>query len=458
MQEKDWKAALGSRRVLEGANLALYTAVVVAIVVVINVAVNRYFDRHWDLTPQKKYSLSPQSEKLLKALNRDVTIYVFDRERGRRQRDVTGMYLAASRRVTVRFVDPDRDPGLARKYGVRREGTTVVEAGDRHFEAQGEGEEGITNALVRVLKGQKSVYFVQGHGEHDLDSPDGTGYERLKKQLENENFQVKTVVLLQKMEIPPDCSLLVVAGPRQDYLAQEVDTIRKYASKGGRVMFMLDPAMELPNFDKLLADWNVSDQNDLVIDVNPVAQIFGTRPEMPLIIKYGTSPIVQPLARVATLFPLTRSFSIGKDSKPGVFAESLCETSAESYGVADFNRKMKEVNFRPGRDFKGPLSVALSGTVTGGGEKKTEGRFVVLGTSEIAANVYLGFQGNRDLIMNMFNWLVAEEDMISIRPRPPESQRLNINARQMRQVFYLGVIGLPLLIVAAGAGVWWRRR
>ena len=158
MQEKDWKAALGSRRVLEGANLALYTAVVVAIVVVINVAVNRYFDRHWDLTPTKKYSLSPQSEKLLKALNRDVTIYVFDRERGRRQRDVTGMYLAASRRVTVRFVDPDRDPGLARKYGVRREGTTVVEAGDRHFEAQGEGEEGITNALVRVL----SVGWPQG--------------------------------------------------------------------------------------------------------------------------------------------------------------------------------------------------------------------------------------------------------------------------------------------------------
>jgi ABC-type uncharacterized transport system involved in gliding motility auxiliary subunit len=458
MQEKDWKAALGSRRVLEGANLALYTAVVVAIVVVINVAVNRYFDRHWDLTPTKKYSLSPQSEKLLKALNRDVTIYVFDRERGRRQRDVTGMYSAASRRVTVRFIDPDRDPGLARKYGVRREGTTVVEAGDRHFEAQGEGEEGITNALVRVLKGQKSVYFVQGHGEHDLDSPDGTGYERLKKQLENENFQVKTLVLMQKMEIPPDCSLLVVAGPRQDYLAQEVDTIRKYASNGGRVMFMLDPAMELPNFDKLLADWNVTDQNDLVIDTNPVAQIFGTRPEMPLIIKYGTSPIVQPLARVATLFPLTRSFSIGKDSKPGVFAESLCETSAESYGVADFNRKMKEVTFRPGRDFKGPLSVALSGTVTGEGEKKTEGRFAVLGTSEIAANVYLGFQGNRDLIMNIFNWLVAEEDMISIRPKPPESQRLNINARQMRQVLFLGVIGLPLLIVAAGVGVWWRRR
>jgi len=119
---------------------------------------------------------------------------------------------------------------------------------------------------------------------------------------------------------------------------------------------------------------------------------------------------------------------------------------------------MKEVTFRPGRDFKGPLSVALSGTVTGEGEKKTEGRFAVLGTSEIAANVYLGFQGNRDLIMNMFNWLVAEEDMISIRPKPPESQRLNINARQMRQVFYLGVIGLPLLIVAAGVGVWWRRR
>ena len=103
--------------------------------------------------------------------------------------------------------------------------------------------------------------------------------------------------------------------------------------------------------------------------------------------------------------------------------------------------------------------MAVSGNVTGSEpDKKGEGRFIALGTSALASNVYLGFQGNRDLFMNMINWLAAEEDLISIRPKPPESQHLNMTARQMNQIFYLGLIGLPLVIVVTGTMVWWRRR
>jgi len=234
--------------------------------------------------------------------------------------------------------------------------------------------------------------------------------------------------------------------------------MRKYLTGGGRAMFLLDPSVELTNLTKLLADWNVTVRNDLVIDENPIAQLFGTRPEMPLVIKYGSSPIVQPLAQTATLFPLTRSFEIGKDYKTGVSAESLCETTADSFGVADFSSAMREIKFRAGKDYKGPLVVAVSGTVTGSGGNKPEGRFVVVGTSSLAANAYLGFQGNRDLVMNMVNWLSADEDLISIRPQPPEMQQLRVTAQQMRRVLYLGVFGLPVLIIALGTSVWWRRR
>jgi ABC-type uncharacterized transport system involved in gliding motility auxiliary subunit len=358
----------------------------------------------------------------------------------------------------LRYVDLDRQPSLARQFGVRSYGTIVVVAGDRHFEPQSVTEEGVTNAIIRVLKGQKTVYFIQGHGERDLDSSDRVGYDRIKKQFENENYQTKTLVLLQRNEIPPDCSLLVIAGPRNDYLPPEVETIRKYVTGGGRAMFLLDPAVDLTNLAKLLADWNVTVRNDLVIDENPIAQFFGTRPEMPLVIKYGSSPIVQPLARTATLFPLTRSFEVGKEYKAGASAESLCETTADSFGVADFSPTMRAIRFRPNIDFKGPLTVAVSSSIRGSGESKTEGRLVAVGTSLLAANGYLGFQGNRDLVMNMVNWLSADEDLISIRPKLPESQQMNVTAHQMRQVLYLGVLGLPLLIVVAGAMVWWRRR
>jgi ABC-type uncharacterized transport system involved in gliding motility auxiliary subunit len=456
-----WKdRILGHRgeRFLEAVNLAVYTAVAVAIVVLANWFVDRH-NRRWDLTPNQSYSLSPQTTKVLKELKNDLTIYVFDRESGfRERRDLLDNYSALTHRVTVRYVDPDRQPSLAGQFGIRNYGTVVVAGGDRHFEAQSSTEEGVTNAIVRLLKGQKTVYFIQGHGERDVDSSDRAGYGRVKKQLENENRQVKTLVLLQKMEVPADCSLLVIAGPRNDFLAQEVETIKKYLTGGGRALFLLDPGVELTNLAKLLADWNVTLRNDLAIDENPVAQLVGASPSMPLILKYGSSPIVQPLARTATLFPLTRSFEVGKEYKAGVSAESLCETSPDSFGVADFDPKVREVRYRAGKDTKGPLSVAVAGTIAGEGEKKTEGRFVAVGTSMLAVNNYLPFEGNRDLFMNMVNWLSAEEDLISIRPKPPESQRLNMTAQQMRRVLYLGVFGLPILIIALGTSVWWRRR
>ena len=351
-----------------------------------------------------------------------------------------------------------RSPSLAKQYAVRTYGTIVVAAGDRHFEAQSDTEEALSNALIRLFKGQRTACFLAGHGEEDLESTDRTGYSQVKKEFENENYLTKTVTLLQKMEIPSDCSMVIVAGPKTDYLPQEVDTIGKYVAGGGRAMFMLDPGVDLPELSKLLAGWNVTVRNDLVIDENPVAQLFGTQPTMPLILKYGSSPIVQPIAREASLFPFTRSFSVGKEYKAGVTTDSFCETSDASFGVADFNPNMHEVRFRAGKDIKGPLTVAVSGTLSGEGEKRAEGRFIALGTSRIPANNYLTFQANRDLFMNMVNWLSADVDLISVRPKPPESQHLTMTAAQMSKVLWLGVIGLPLLIIVAGTMVWWERR
>ncbi len=74
------------------------------------------------------------------------------------------------------------------------------------------------------------------------------------------------------------------------------------------------------------------------------------------------------------------------------------------------------------------------------------------------ANYILPFNGNRDLVMNMMNWLSSDEDLISIRPKEPEDRRLSLNRRQMSTVFYTSVVGLPLMVVLAGIGVWWRRR
>ncbi len=66
--------------------------------------------------------------------------------------------------------------------------------------------------------------------------------------------------------------------------------------------------------------------------------------------------------------------------------------------------------------------------------------------------------GNRDLILNTFNWLTADEDLISIRPKDPDDRRINLSGRQLATLFYLTLIALPLIIIGSGFMTWWKRR
>lgn len=444
------------RQALRGTNLAVYTIVVLAIVVLCNWFVNRN-DHHLDLTPNKAFSLSPQTHKLLKGLQEPLTIYVFGRQSNfREQRDLIDLYSSASHYVSVKYVDPNRDPGLARSFGVQSYGSVYVAVGKRHLQASEVTEQGITNALIRLLKGEKVIYFVQGHGERDVDGTGRDGYSKFKQQLQNEDSQVKTLTLMQTMKIPADCSILVIAGPKTDYLPPEISAIEKYVQGGGRLLAFVDPGVNLPNLSGFLSNYGVTARNDLVIDENPVSQLFGTSPSMPLILSYGDSPIVQPLARRATLFPLSRSFEVASSDKAGVTLDQLCKTSSASFSVAHFNPNMHEVSYRAGVDTKGPLVVAVSGTLTQNGSAK-QGRFVAVGTSLVAANAYLGFQSNSDLVLNMVEWLASNEGLISIRAKAPQLQHLNLTASQMGGLL-MRIFVIPVCIIIIGIFVWWSRR
>ncbi len=455
----DW---IKARQTKYTAYVVLYTLIVIAVLGMANWLANRH-NKTYDSTANKRFSLSDQTEKVVKNLKQDVRIKYFDKtsEFGR-ARDLLDRYNNLSPKLAVDYIDPDKKPQLAKAEAVRNYGTIYVETGRKREEAKSLSEEEITGALIRALKGgERNVCFVTGSGEHGLEDSGRTGYSSLKETLEKNNYRTRTISLLEKPEVPKDCTTLVVGGPKHDYVEPAANAIKAYVEGGGRALIMLDPPVQLgreetsenPALVKVIDSWGITLNKDLVLDTSGIGQLFGLSEVVPLVTNYETHAIVREMKEVATAFPITRSLETKSSDK--ATAEKLLSTSSNSFATG--NLSSPEIRINPAKDKKGPFTLAAAGTYSAG-QAGQQGRFVVVGCSGWAANNILRFNGNRDLFLNMMNWLSSDEDLISIRPKEPEDRRLNMTRRQMNSIFYSSVIGIPLIIIAAGLSVWWRRR
>ena len=446
------------RRVANFTQALLYTLVVIAILVIANFLANRY-NKTYDTTSNKRYSLSDQSVKIAKNLNQNLTISYWDRPNTfERARGLLDRYKNLSPKVDVKYQDADKDPVAAKAAGVRTYGTILVQVGNKSETAKTLTEEDVTGAMVRALKGgDRMVCFTNGYGEpgtDDTSTEEGIG--GAKQLIERNNYKTDTIKFLEKPEIPKDCTVLLVDGPRRDMIQPAVDALKTYVEGGGRLMLTLDPPLKfgsgVDDNDKLLAvlaGWGVKVEKNLVIDTSLAAQAYGMGAQAPLVDSYKDHVITRPL-KLASMFPIVRSVA-GSNAAKTTVAE-LFQSSDESRATANMNAR--EITIQSAT-IKGPLPLAVAGEY-GSGDMK--GRFVVVGTSRWIQNNVLGFAGNRDLFMNMINWLSSDEDLISIRPKDPEDRPLNMSGRQVSMVFWGAVAAMPLLIVAAGVGVWWRRR
>jgi ABC-type uncharacterized transport system involved in gliding motility auxiliary subunit len=451
-----------ARQTKYAAFAATYILIVIAVVVVANVLADRY-NKSYDSTANKRYSLSEQTAKIVKGLKQDAIITYFDRStRFRDGKDLLDQYANLSRKVQVKYVDPDKDPELAREYGIRDFGTAVVQIGAKRENAKSMTEEGITGAFIRDLKGNtRTVCFASGSGEHQLDDSNREGLSQFKDLLAKDSYESKSVDLLSKAEVPADCTTLVIAGPTKNYEQPEVDAIKKYVEDGGRAFFMLDPPLKLGHEEiadndaltNLLQSWGVTLDKDLILDLNPLGQIAGVGPQVALVTSYASQAIVDQMRDTATGFPLARSLEIKNTDKTSV--QKLFDSSETS--LATSNLSSPAINVKDPKNKKGPLTLAAAGTYSTSKEN-SQGRFVVVGSSTWAANRFIGFNGNDDLASNAVNWLSSDEDLISIRPKSPEDRRITMTGRQLAWVRVTSQFALPLVVVILGVGVWWKRR
>jgi ABC-type uncharacterized transport system involved in gliding motility auxiliary subunit len=440
-----------------GTNTALLTTAVLGILALVNFLGYRH-PKRFDLTSEQLYSLSDQTKKIVAGLQQDVKVVKFDRQEDTALKDLMAEYKGAGHRITYEFVDPGAKPEVAKQYKAQAYGDTFVAAGDRveKLEAGPANEQAITNAILKVTRDKlKVICFTEGHGEKSLTGTEAGGLSTADKRLKNENYETKTISLVTGTQVPGECAVVVVAGPKQGLLPAEASMLGKYLDAGGKAMFLLDPETD-PQLDAVLKPWNIELGNNTVLDFNLASQLFGGGGAVaPAVLSYGSHPITQGFNRAMTVFPYAREVRVGKATGTGANTTSLLTTSESSWGETNLTPKV-EPKFDAGVDTKGPVTIGVVGSKSLGENK--EARLVVIGDSDFASDGAIRAQRNADLFLNSINWLAQDEDLIAIRPKSATSRSVNLSEGQQRLFFWFAVALLPLLVIGTGTYVWWKRR
>lgn len=462
-QGRNLLGSLSRRSTRYGLHSGLYSLLLVGILVLVNFLNGRYHYR-WDLTEMKVFSLSPQTVKVLGHLKQDLEIYgFFERGENARASDLVKSYAYHSKQVKFTAVDPDRHPEMVKQFKVQQLNTLHLRYGQESMNVTETTEEGITKALIKLTKAtKKNVFFLTGHGEPKIDDREAPqGFAAAMEALENENYQVKELLLSTQEKVPADSSALIIAAPERPLVGHELAAIESYVKNGGRLLVLL-PSPGGETMKNFLATWGVEVGEDIVVD--QVIRLFAG-PSLgvePIAETYSPAHPITHGFKERTLFPLVRSVEEPKSGKDGVEVTSLVKTGATSWAEKDVNGVFKQGKAALGpEDKQGPISigVAVSANLKKLGiEKEGDAKIVVLGTAAFANNRSIGNFFNRDFFLNAVNWLVGQEEMISIRARSVRASRIQLTGSEGAMVFYLSFLILPEILLLSGLAVWWRRR
>ena len=420
--------------------------------------------------------------KVLKNLKAEVDIKAFVDPRNKQEyQDFFDRYTYQSKMVKIEFLDLDRDPHVLEKYKIKMGGAIIVESATRTSRIDNLSgpedaklEEKLTNALIQVAKGdKKKIYFVSGNGEHLPSDTGRDGFSKIKQTLEDSRYTVQELALMQTDKIPADADIIVDAGPKSQFVGNELKTLEQYVWNGGKLLMMVDPGSpaDLKGFlEGFGGKWT---PKKTVFEANPLQKLAGGNPLLPLVNGYDpTSEITRDLKQFS-LFSIPTPIEKISPVPPGLKVTSLFSTSSRSLEVELQGDKVK---IDEKTDRRGPLSLALSIEGTGkkpeapkpdpkdkdakkeDPSKAPEFRMVAVGGSSFATNGFIDTGMNSDLFQNMLAWLAHDEDLISIRPKPTDVREFEVSETQVRVIYLASVFFLPLMMLASGLGVWMNRR
>ncbi len=457
------------RSTRHGANALILILLVLGILVFVE-AISARHSMRFDLTAGKRFTLSEQTLRILKNLEKPVRVTAFYQEaspQAEEAEDLLDQYAYASPKFSFEFVDPDRFPGKARRYNITAYDTLMLETDTREEKITKITEQELTNALLRVTrKGEKVIYFATGHDEKSTDNYGKDGYSSVKKAVEDQNYMVMDLLLMRAEEVPADASVLIIAGPEKALFPEEVSTLKRFVDQGGHLLILIDPETDT-GLGEFLKSFGINVGQDIIVD--KLSRLFGADYLTPIVSEYaGYHPITENFG-TASFFPLARSISVAKDVPQHVQNTELAKTGPSSWAETDLAMlRQGKASFDSLKDTMGPIPVAMVSTIQHETEEAKDGqdaprptprpaRIVVFGDSDFAGNSYVNLSGNQDLFMNALSWLAEEEDLIAIRPKELNSQPVVLSYAESRVIFWASVVLLPGGVLIIGIVVLRRR-
>jgi len=431
---------------------------------------SREYRLEFDWTQARRHSLSEASLAVLTGFKGPITVTAYASQRGKLRRAISeflARYQAHKPDLRLEFVDPDVEPEKARSAGVQFDGELILSHGEarENLAPNRLNEEQFTNALTRLgHRGERWLVFLSGHGEGSPDTQRNFDYSLWAGELRKRGFKTRALALGANPQIPANTTALIIAGAQTRLLPGEVKELTRYLNDGGNLLWLHNPG-PLNGLERLAEALNIEFAPGTVVD--PTSAALTGNPTAIVIDQYRQHALVRNFV-LQTVFPhaagimLPASNAERDASRPPVDAawkaEPLFDTRASSWsetGTPDATAR-----FDKGRDVRGPLNlgVALSREHLGAENRKREQRVAVIGDADFLSNSYLGNVGNLELGMSLANWLSQDEAFVNIPVRTARDRTLSLGRQTQLALglFFLAV--LPLVMVASGVTIWWRRR
>lgn len=432
---------------------------VLGIVCLINYLGNKNF-KEFDLTQEKKNSLTDQTSKVLEMVKSPLKMTVFaKREEWEPMLNLLKLYKAHNKFIEIAAIDTDLRPDLVKTKNITQNGTVIITYDKKESAFPIIDELSVTNALLKALRDdQIIIYQVTGHQELDCSNKTPEGASFLCEKLGSQNYIVKSLDLTKTTEVPKDASSLMIMGPISSFLPDEALQVEAYLKRGGSLFLALAPAFKAELYDnltRLTKPFGLELGKDVVID--RLSTVQGAEATIPIITKYESDHPITSGLNLRTVFPLSSSVRRveGNDT-----AQLLALTSSfpGSWAESDLKGITKgRAEYKEGEDLKGPIGLM------GAGERLEEGqsrvsRVVLLGSSSFLVNAYQGQSGNTTLFLNAMSWVVNDEGIISLNRPGTEEEAVVLSTQHIQMIFVISILLVPIIFFGTAIFVYRRRR